>query len=211
MLFLFIMAIFALILSILRLSMVIQNGERLFSPILFIVVCLGLIIFSGFNLPFWQKSKSSTQSTATSSSVQTTSKSTKKFASTFSSAGANAFPDETNKQKKAAQSVKENNILASLQKNYSGTGTVTFSRTAKAFYVKPTNKDFVSSLKSLIKTPSNAKDANFDQVVSNFKKLSLSIKKNLGSNYQVSLMNPNNTSKPILTAKDGTITYNYFQ
>ena len=105
MLFLFIMAIFALILSILRLSMVIQNGERLFSPILFIVVCLGLIIFSGFNLPFWQKSKSSTQSTATSSSVQTTSKSTKKFASTFSSAGANAFPDETNKQKKAAQSV----------------------------------------------------------------------------------------------------------
>lgn len=210
MLFLFIMAIIALILSILRLSMVIQNSERLFSPILFTVVCLGLIIYSGFNLPFWQKSKSSTQNT-TSTSIQSKANSSKSFSSTFSSAGKNAFPDETTKQKKAAQSVKENNILKSLQKNYTGTGTVSFNKSDKAFYVKPTNKQFVSSLKSLVKTPSNAKAANFDQIPTNFKKLSLSIKKNLGSNYSVSLMNPNDNSRPVLTAKDGTITYNYFK
>ncbi|AVK99991.1 hypothetical protein SIN07_04475 [Pediococcus inopinatus] len=205
MLFLFIMAIFALILSILRLSMVIQNGENLISPILLILVCAGLIIYSGINLPFWHNSKSN--STTNNTSTALVSKSSKDF----SSAGTNAFPDGSDKQKNAAQSVKAHNILTSLQKNYNGTGTVTFVKGTKEYRVKPTNKDFVSSLKALIKTPANAKEANFDQVVTNFKKLSLSIKKNLGSGYSVSLMNPNKEDQPILTAKDGVITYNYFK
>ncbi len=207
MLFLFIMAIFALVLSILRLTMVIQNGERLTSPILFIIVCLALIIYSGLNLPFWNHSDRQAQ---TSSATQTTAKSSKNFAKSFNNANNNAFPDATTKQKKAAQSVKENSILDSLKKNYTGTGSVSFGKSQKTYYVHPTNSKFVSSLKSLIKTPANAKQANFDQVVTNFKKLSLSLKKNLGSGYSVSLMSPNDASKPILTAKDGQITYNYF-
>ncbi|WP_412990169.1 hypothetical protein ACLJJ6_04175 [Pediococcus siamensis] len=209
MLFLFIMAIIALILAILRLAMVIQNGEHVFSPILFVIVCLGLIIYSGINLPFWHASSRTTQA-QTSSSSQTTAKSSKDFANTFSNAGASAFPDDAIKKKNAAQSIKENSILKSLKSNYTGTGTVSFSKAQKTYYVKPTNKKFVSSLKSLIKTPANAKKANFGQVVSNFKKLSLSIKKNLGSGYSVSLMNPNKPTSALLTTKDGTVTYNYF-
>ncbi|AMV68152.1 Hypothetical protein ADU72_2231 [Pediococcus damnosus] len=209
MLFLFIMAIFALVLSILRLSMVIQNGERLVSPILLTVVCIGLIIFSGINLPFWHNSKSNRS--ASSSSTELVSKSSKNLNGSFSNAGEKVFPGDANKRKNAAQSVKADNILKSLQKNYKGTGTVSFNKTNKEYEVKPTNKEFVSSLKSLIKNPANAKEANFDQVATNFKKLSSSIKKNLGSGYSVSLMNPNQETKPILTAKDGVVTYNYFK
>ncbi|GEP19554.1 hypothetical protein [Pediococcus argentinicus] len=119
--------------------------------------------------------------------------------------------EDSDQQKAAKTDLKEQNALKSLARSFATIGKVSFNSSDKTYSVVPTTKDFAGPLRQIVKNPENASKANFDSIKESFVNSSKSIQKSVDSGYTLQLMNPDQTSKSLLSVKDGEIIYNYFK
>ncbi|WP_137626662.1 hypothetical protein [Lactiplantibacillus pingfangensis] len=169
------------------------------------VLSAALTIFAIIKLPYWPYNQSHTaKTTATSSSATSSSNTTAKIGSS------EVVFNEANQKKAAATTqLKEDSILKQLKANYKSMGSVTLDRKTKTFTVTPTNAKYIKSLKTVKQYPSKNQKA-ITTITQNYESLSTSIKKHLGKNYTVQLLQPD-TNNPLLSVKDGEVVTNNFK
>lgn len=190
----------AFILLLFRIGMVITNRENpLWTILLTILVGLGLL-YSSIQVPraLKQQDHQSAQVTNTSNS------------SLKSKLPLNQLTDNSSSQSKAKQELTESSILNSIRQSYKSMGKVSFDNSTKTYSLLPTNASFVKPLRQIIANPAQANEANFDQMITNFKTTSKSIESNLGKGYTIQLLNPDKTNQKLLAVKDQNVTYNFF-
>lgn len=164
---------------------------------LLVLVSLAVTVYGVINLPYWHKN-SSTQTSAKSSSSGTSSNSISGYSNNpaLSSSTANM----TQGQKEAA-------VLKQLQSSYSKFGSVAFDSGSKTFQIDPSSGDEADSLKYLAQNPTQASSMGWSSLTNSLDKTSTQVTKLLGSDYSISLMNPNDTSQAMYTTKNGSKTY----
>lgn len=164
---------------------------------LLVLVSLAVTVYGVINLPYWHKN-SSTQTSAKSSSSGTSSNSISGYSNNpaLSSSTANM----TQGQKEAA-------VLKQLQSSYSKFGSVAFDSGSKTFQIDPSSGDEADSLKYLTQNPTQASSMGWSSLTNSLDKTSTQVTKLLGSDYSISLMNPNDTSQAMYTTKNGSKTY----
>ena len=161
---------------------------------LLVLVSLAVTVYGVINLPYWHKNSSaqtSSQTSAKSSSSGTSSNSISGYSNNTALSSSTA--NMTQEQKEAA-------LLKQLQSSYSKFGSV-------AFQIDPSSGDEADSLKYLAQNPSQASSMGWSSLTDSLDKTSTQVSKLLGSDYSISLMNPNDTSQAMYTTKNGSKTY----
>ncbi|ANZ68806.1 hypothetical protein [Pediococcus claussenii] len=200
MLYLAIILGIAFILLLFRVAMVITNREN---PLL--TILLTLLVGAGLLYSSLQVPKALKQGDHQSAQVDSTSAD-----SLTNKLPLNQLTDNSSSQSEAKQELSENSILNSVRESYKSIGKVSFDGSTKTYSLLPTASSFVKPLRQIIANPNQANEANFDQMVTNFKTTSKSIENDLGKGYTLQLLNPDKANQKLLAVKDQNVTYNFF-
>jgi hypothetical protein len=197
MLYILVLASITLILGLFQLFSSIRNhGSILFSLIL-VIVPLAFVIYSG---------KSVAHSYHENSKASQTSSKTAKSASLADNKLADIKSESISSSSKAevAKQVKTN-----LADSFKSFGDVTYNEETKTYSVVATDADTKKVFKQLIADPSQYTNSNFSDIEKKFTEISKDLKKELGAGYTIQLNQPDST-KAMISYKDGKSTYNMF-
>lgn len=140
-------------------------------------------------------------------SSQTSAKSSSSGTSSNSISGYSNNPALSSSTANMTQEQKEAAVLKQLQSSYSKFGSVAFDSGSKTFQIDPSSGDEADSLKYLAQNPTQASSMGWSSLTDSLDKTSTQVSKLLGSDYSISLMNPNDTSQAMYTTKNGSKTY----
>lgn len=162
-----------------------------------IIVVLSLIavIYGLINLPNWQHQRAKNRESQP--TTQTVTQATP----------ANKFSQMQQADNPEVQKQRENIILRQMQKNYEKLGSVSFDSKTKTYQVTPSG-DAGKATSYLAKHPDQAGQIGWNKLTGPIQESTKSLKKALGTGYSISIMNPDNSSQALFTAKDGQATYN---
>lgn len=170
---------------------------------LLVIISLAMTVYGVINLPYWHHNSNSAANSSSSQAVSQKQKaaansgSLQQFANQMSIAGGNT----------ASQDQKESAVLRQLQKAYSKLGTVSFDSNSKTYKVTPTDDDMKKALGQLAQDPSQAGQMGWPKFTKSIRQTSSQLVNALGNGYSISLVNPNDDSQVLYTAKDGKTTY----
>ncbi|MCH3922567.1 DUF308 domain-containing protein [Limosilactobacillus sp.] len=165
-----------------------------------VVLSLAAVIYGGINLPYFHHNQQTRTEQSSSSSQTTQAQSSSAFSNKMGSVDGSA-------NNQATQENKEMAVLRQLQKGYSKLGTVSFDEDSKTFTIKPTDDNTVKAMEALVQDPSQAEQIGWPNLTKSIKANSKQISKILGSDYSLSIVNPDNTKQSLYTAKGGQTTH----
>lgn len=168
---------------------------------LLVLVSLAVTVYGVINLPYWHKNSSAQTSS------QTSAKSSSSGTSSNSISGYSNNPALSSSTANMTQEQKEAAVLKQLQSSYSKFGSVAFDSGSKTFQIDPSSGDEADSLKYLAQNPTQASSMGWSSLTDSLDKTSTQVSKLLGSDYSISLMNPNDISQAMYTTKNGSKTY----
>lgn len=103
------------------------------------------------------------------------------------------------------QSENEQTVLKELQNSYQKLGNVSFDNTSKTYKISVTDQNTIKGLDYVLQHPDQANQVGYNKLTDNLKQTSLSISKILGNQYQVALMNPQNSQQTMYAIQDGNV------
>lgn len=103
------------------------------------------------------------------------------------------------------QSKNEQTVLKELQNSYQKLGNVSFDNTSKTYKISVTDQNTIKGLDYVLQHPDQANQVGYNKLTDNLKQTSLSISKILGNQYQVALMNPQNSQQTMYAIQDGNV------
>lgn len=103
------------------------------------------------------------------------------------------------------QSKNEQTVLKELQNSYQKLGNVSFDNTSKTYKISVTDQNTIKGLDYVLQHPNQANQVGYNKLTDNLKQTSLSISKILGNQYQIALMNPQNSQQTMYAIQDGNV------
>lgn len=106
------------------------------------------------------------------------------------------------------QSKSEQAVLKELQESYQKLGNVSYDETSKTYKIRVTEHNTVKGLEYVLQHPDQADQVGYNKLTDNLKQTSLSVSKALGNQYQIALMNPQNSQQVMFAVQNGNVQTN---